>query len=124
MLRFMTRFHVRVQILVAFVLPVLLAVALGIAAFSGFNAMRTAQMRLAATTTYRAAARDLMLQILSQRYATRTMTLTGKADPSQPKAEAAQRKDLAVLITHASDVPGAGAKLAPVQTLVEAMQRR
>jgi methyl-accepting chemotaxis protein len=121
---FLARFPVRLQIIIALALPIALIVALGLAAIGGFNALRAGQQSTMVFTSYRAAARDLSLQVLAQRYATRSVTLTGKPDPSAAKAEAAGDTDLAFLLDHRSEFPEAEATVSSIQSLLAAMQKR
>lgn len=121
---FLTRFSVRAQIIIAFAIPIALTLALGLVAFGGFNALRNSEKTLARASSFRAAARDISLQIVSQRYGTRTGALTAKADPNQAKAEEAGRKDLDFLFAHKDEFPGAADKVIGLQGLVVTMQKR
>jgi methyl-accepting chemotaxis protein len=109
MLSSFARLSVRNQIIAAFAVPLLLAIACGIVALVGFQAVRTSQSALLATETFRATARDLNYQLLVQRYTSRGFTLTGDAKglASLDGAEGAQKRDLAYLEAHANEVPGA-----------------
>jgi methyl-accepting chemotaxis protein len=120
------KMRIRLQLMLAFVTPVAALVVVVVAVWIGFVQLRAAKEDILSKTAMRAKARDISLQLTANRYATRGFILDGKASDiaEASRAVAAAHTDVAAIAKHAALVPGASAKLARIELLLNAITAR
>ena len=111
------------QLGVAFAVPIVALAIVTALIFGAFAHLHALKSRILETTTLRAKARDISLQMLQSRYATRSFTLTLKdsAMADQADASAAAGDDLSYLNGNVRLVPQAADDIARVGKLIDAI---
>ncbi len=120
------KLRIGAQLAAGYAVPIVtLALIVG-AVVVGFAHVRALNRTVIDTSMFRSKARDIMLQTLAGRYATRTYTLTTKrsALATQKKAMQAAQADVGYLVAHAANVPGTGPHAAAAARLIVAIDGR
>lgn len=120
------RFRLAAQLAVGFAVPIVaLTLVIG-AVYSGFTHMQSLKAAMLEKTSYRAHARDILLQVLGSRYATRTYTLTLQRTgiTQQDAAVRTALDDVAFLRKHAALVPAAADDAAKIGDLITSISVR
>src|ERR1700730_8552141 len=121
------RVRISTQLALCFAVPIVaLAVVVG-AVFVGFNQMERSKAALIAKEAFRAHARDVPLQVLTSRYATRSFILSKQrrtGTDAQLSAIAKSLDDVTYLEAHTTLVPEASADVAKLRDAVNAISGR
>lgn len=114
------------QLALGFAVPIVALMLVIGGVYIGFTHMQSLKTAMLEKASYRAHARDIILQVLSSRYSTRTFTLTLKETgiAQQDAAMSAAREDLAFLQQHVALVPSAAPDLAKIGDLMTAIDAR
>ena len=114
------------QLAICFAVPIIaLTLVIG-AVYTGFTHMQSLKTAMLEKTSYRAHARDILLQVLASRYATRTYTLTLKQAGLTDQDSAMQKAldDVAYLKAHAALVPATAADVDRLSDLMGSISAR